>query len=72
MGMPGLLCLWRSALISASMASRMASLQARWQISVRSAPEKPSVMPDRYSRSTSYRKERTGGAKGKRVVWFFV
>lgn len=49
----GLVCLSRSRLISLSMDSRMASLQARWQISVRSAPEKPLVILARKSRSTS-------------------
>eukprot|EP00732_Lithocolla_globosa_P002951 Lithocolla_globosa_v1_NODE_2130_length_2151_cov_211.295802.p2 type:complete len:110 gc:universal NODE_2130_length_2151_cov_211.295802:1815-1486(-) len=38
--------------ISFSIDSRMASLHARWQISVRSAAEKPGVTLDRYARST--------------------
>lgn len=49
----GLVCLSRSRRISLSIDSRMASLQARWQISVRSAPEKPLVIFARNSRSTS-------------------
>lgn len=49
----GLVCLSRSRLISLSIDSRMASLQARWQISVRSAPEKPLVILARNSKSTS-------------------
>lgn len=47
-------CRCLSARISASIASLIASLQALWQISVRSAPEKPSVIRDRYARSTSW------------------
>ena len=39
--------------MSASMFSLMASLQARWQISVMSAPEKPLVTLARKLRSTS-------------------
>ena len=39
--------------MSASMLSLMASLQALWQISVRSAPEKPLVILARNGRSTS-------------------
>ncbi|TNN54968.1 hypothetical protein EYF80_034836 [Liparis tanakae] len=40
----GLVCLSLSLRISFSMHSLMASLHARWQISVRSAPEKPLVI----------------------------
>lgn len=40
----GFVSLSRSLLISFSMDSRMASLQALWQISVKSAPEKPLVI----------------------------
>lgn len=50
----GLVCLSLSLRISFSMLSLMASLHARWQISVRSAPEKPLVIFARKSKSTSY------------------
>lgn len=50
----GLVCLSLSLRISLSMLSLIASLHARWQISVRSAPEKPLVIFARKSRSTSY------------------
>ena len=46
-------CLSFSFLISASMLSLMASLQALWQISVKSAPENPLVILARKGRSTS-------------------
>lgn len=50
----GLVCRSLSLRISFSMLSLMASLHARWQISVRSAPEKPLVIFARKSKSTSY------------------
>lgn len=53
----GLVCLSLSLRISFSMLSLMASLHARWQISVRSAPEKPLVILARKSKSTSYQTE---------------
>ena len=46
-------CLSFSLLMSASMLSLMASLQALWQISVRSAPENPFVILAKKVRSTS-------------------
>lgn len=51
----GLVCLSLSRRISFSMLSLMASLHARWQISVRSAPENPLVIFARKSKSTSYK-----------------
>ena len=54
MSMSGLSCLSLSILISASMHSLIANLQARWQISVKSAPLKPCVILDKYSTSTSW------------------
>lgn len=51
----GLVCLSLSLRISFSMLSLIASLHARWQISVRSAPEKPLVIFARKSKSTSYK-----------------
>lgn len=50
----GFVSLSRSLLISFSMDSRIASLQALWQISVKSAPENPLVILARKSRSTSW------------------
>lgn len=56
-----LACFSLSWLISFSMLSRIANLQARWQISVRSAPEKPTVVFARYVRSTFFEIKRDQG-----------